>query len=108
MTQHWPGWRFGKTPVRECIHGTGGCYYPIHNLHCPAVTGGEGGNKDDEELDIIIREATIGTGEQRHIDIENAILAVHDFGCVECHNSDMQPRCPIRLRISSSLERIAG
>ncbi|KKM23790.1 hypothetical protein LCGC14_1611580 [marine sediment metagenome] len=59
-----------------------------------------GCNKDDEELDAVLIKAI------EEDDVDVAVLFVHDFGCIECHNSDQKDRCPIRKRIVDALERV--
>lgn len=35
---------------------------------------------------------------------KNAVLAAHDDTCVECHNDDQRPRCPLRLLLMEAME----
>lgn len=37
-----------------------------------------------------------------------AVLTAHDDTCVECHNTDQRPRCPLRLGLVKAMTQLAG
>ncbi len=36
--------------------------------------------------------------------VRGVVLAAHDESCVECHNADMQQRCPLRAELVKIME----
>ncbi len=54
----------------------------------------------DEALDAALIKAI------EEDDVDLAVLFVHDFGCIQCHNYDQKGQCPIRKRLVDALERV--
>ncbi len=71
--------------------------------HWPGWTRGPTPVRHCDEVEAAMRDAIDGDGA-----IGVLVMAVHEFGCVECHNSDMKERCPIRLRLIGSLGKVAS